>query len=272
MNYDLSFVLPGIRTRKWTGFYNSILNSFSGSFEVIFIGPYPIPEELRTNVDIRYIEDFGSPVRCGQMGACMAQGKYLTLCSDDYIYKPSAIDQIFDIFHHEQDMKFAINAKLYEGHDNLKRSKDKKHARKVHGSDEWYKTSLSPVTAAKSIPSHWNLFHIPFIRTEYFMDLGGLDARFEGPAMSLSDLSNRMQADGGEIRLTPFIAVDVGHLVGGDHTPIEISQKEHDEPLYQSIYRSKGWKKRIRIDSENWKDAPKRWPRRDFDQFDPRLS
>jgi len=39
MPYKLSILLPGIRVDRWVKLYESIEKSFSGSWEIIFVGP-----------------------------------------------------------------------------------------------------------------------------------------------------------------------------------------------------------------------------------------
>ena len=74
-NYDLSIITPAISPERWVDFYNSAkISCTKYSFEIIFVGPYDPPDELKNNPQIKYIKDFGPPTMCNQMGVCIATG------------------------------------------------------------------------------------------------------------------------------------------------------------------------------------------------------
>ena len=68
MKYQLSCLVPGIRTKNWLRLYHSISTAFMFSWEIIFVGPYDLPEELKGFDNVKYIKDFGSPIRVS--GSC----------------------------------------------------------------------------------------------------------------------------------------------------------------------------------------------------------
>ena len=255
---ELSLIVSGIRPTKWIRFYDCVKESFSGEFEVIFIGPFDsLPTNLKDKKNVKFISDKGSPVRCSQRAACEARGKYVSICADDMFFFPGTIDRIFELLHaNAREKKFIVTGKYYEGH-------KKKHKRD-HSAHQYYLVNNSTVTRSPFIQSDWLILNLFFMRHDYFMDIGGLDTIFEGTAMSVTDLANRVQHDGAIVVLPEYIVADVEFTPGtsGDHGPVVAAQIEHDEPLYQKMYRSPDWIKRIVIDPQNWKLQPEIWKRR----------
>ena len=92
MSCKLSIILPGIRTHNWKSFYNSILDSFSQSFELIIISPYDLPEDLQEYDNIKIIKDYGSPSRCQQIGLEHCEGEFVTWGADDGEFLSGALD------------------------------------------------------------------------------------------------------------------------------------------------------------------------------------
>jgi hypothetical protein len=74
----LSIIMPAIRSDKWQKVYDSIQLDFP--WELIIVAPYDNHTLPRHNV--KYIQDFGSPVRASCIGANLANGKYLTWIAD----------------------------------------------------------------------------------------------------------------------------------------------------------------------------------------------
>ena len=77
MNIDLTVLVPAIRKERWVDMYNSIKSSTKRNFELIIVGPYSLPEELQRMVNVKYIKDYGNPVRASQIGSLIAEGKYI---------------------------------------------------------------------------------------------------------------------------------------------------------------------------------------------------
>ena len=113
---QLSLIVPSIRPHNWERFCSCVEQSFSGSFEVIFVGPHASPPDNLNRFNIKCIQDFGSPVWCAQRGTCQASGFYTFLSSDDVFFYPHAIDRVFTIFdQYKCDYKFIVTGKYYEG-------------------------------------------------------------------------------------------------------------------------------------------------------------
>lgn len=250
---ELSIVLPSIRCDKWQRFVDSAnLSCKNREFEIIFVGPESVP----VAGNIKHIKSYSSPVSCIQKGAIHAEGEYLSVSCDDGSYFEDAIDKCFDILDsHNRSHKTVVTCKYLEGH----RKKDIR----VHEKPSYYAVNSSPATKSKFLPNWW-IFNLPFMKTDYFKELGGLDCRFEAQAMAMTDLANRAQMNGSEVYLPEFMLMDIEHTpgAGGDHGPIYYAQVENDQPLYGKIYSDSSCKDRIKIDFDNWKNAPENWPRR----------
>ena len=75
MKPELSIILPSIRTERLEKLYDSILTSTSRTFELVIVGPYPLPEKLRDLKNVKYVKDFGSPVRASNIAASLCEGE-----------------------------------------------------------------------------------------------------------------------------------------------------------------------------------------------------
>ena len=258
-DYELSIIVPGIRTSAWKALYDSTVASTTRSFEMIFVGPHGLPDELKGMENIRHIEDMGHPTRCMQIGLINSKGKYIIWGSDDCMFLPSAIDKTFDVYNSLGNVeKKAVAAKYLEG--------DSPADAKIHMDPAYYVIRKHPSLKSKFIPKSYIFFAPGLIARDYLTSLGGWDCRFEGLAMSCLDLSIRVQRDNALFALTEFA---ISHCTwcadgqAGDHGPVHDCQVQNDHPLYLQIYRSSsGCLERIKIPLDNWKDQESVWGRR----------
>ena len=88
----LSIVCVGYRPENWKKLYDSIPESFSGSWELICIGPYA-PDFKEKN--FTFIEDWGQPARCCQLGLLAAKGDWVSFAWDDGWYLPEQLDVVW---------------------------------------------------------------------------------------------------------------------------------------------------------------------------------
>lgn len=250
---ELSFIVPGIRTHKWKNMYESIKNSYDGTFELIFVGPSQ-PEEIAKIDEIKFIQDFGSPIRCSQIGAIASTGKYLTLTADDCVYLSGKINMV--VSHLEgQDNKTIVAGQYIEG----------------LNPEDWtmqlsenYRLINFAYPKSPYVDDTWKMFNAGFMNTDYFKELGGWDCQFETPALGHADLAVRAYRGGANVIPVdgPILACE--HLPGidGDHGPIYYGHIEHDEPLYRKIYANPNCVNRIKVDLNNWTLSPPKWNRR----------
>lgn len=254
MKYQLSIICPGIRTKNWLRLYNSIKESFSGAWEIIFVGPYPLPPELMKFENIKYQEDWGSPIRCQQIGLTLAEGEYINWAADDGIFLPGALDIGFKKLE-GYDYRAVVMGKYYEGNNDGDMPMQE---------TKYYVLSNHDASRSPYIPKEYLMLNVGLVSTKLLIEVGGWDCQFEVCPMAYNDLAIRLQRYG-----CPFIVQDemmfrCSHLPGhaGDHGPIHDGQIYHDQPLFLYIYDDPESTMRIHIDLDNWKLSPSRWTRR----------
>lgn len=249
----LSVILPGIRTEGWIPFYRSLMESYDDEFELIIIGPKSSPEIAKYK-NIRFIEDWGPPMRAMQKGAVEAKGEYITWGADDGIFLPDALNRCVRIMKQGGE-KRAITGRWFE-----------------HTIDGWHTMmpeayhTLNCVGQIKSpyFENHWKIFCWAFMKTSYFMYLGGWDCRFQTCPPGQIDLGVRAMRDGCDHIFVDFPVIRCSHQPGasGDHGPIHQAQTYEDEPIFRQMYHDPDCVNRIRIDPQNWTTAPAKWKKR----------
>jgi hypothetical protein len=100
--------------------------------------------------------------------------------------------------------------------------------------------------------------------TDYFIEMGGWDSSFEGSALASTDFAIRCYRDGATVK---FLSKELTHFdhegaLGGTHAPIYYAFVEWDHLLYKKIHNDPANLSRIKIDFNNWKNAPSIWERR----------
>ena len=259
MKPEISLILPSIRTERLPKLYESILKSTKQTFELVICGPHPLPAELKDVRNIKYIKDYGSPVRASNIAATFCEGKVYSWLADDCLFFENSLDACIAEFHEMGPAKNnVLVAKYYEGQEGTSE-------RDTLQPDSYFKVSHTPA-ASPHLPADWWLFNIGFMHADFFNSLGGWDCEYEGTWASHADMAIRAQYIGANVQMAqiPLFACD--HMPGGtgDHMPIFICQHQHDEPLLHSKYRDPNWtmtvKPKIKLD--NWKKAPAVWERR----------
>ena len=257
---DLSIVVPGIRTEIWNSILEGVKKSSSRhTFEIIFCSPHDLPEALKNNPQIIHIKDFGSPSRCLQHAASNANGKYLAIMSDDVIIHENsfsdAVDQLSESFEVEKN----ILALRYTEGINF-------NANPSDFSESYWQAHYHGDLRLVGIDPSWRICLMFMIKTSRFLELGGLDCRFEHFNMNLHDLAFRNQMDGGKILISknfitshswePNRTVQDSYILAAYH--------QNDYPLFHSIYGTQESRnlRNIKINFDNWKDQPSHWPRK----------
>lgn len=251
---EISIVIAGIRQHNWDRLYDSILTSTKRSFELIICGPYPLTERLQNSYNVKYVKDYGSPTRASNIAFGLCEGKLITTMSDDAVLLPEALDKNIDLLYSMgTDYKNVVIAKYFEGRNGTV---------KPLQPDEYFKINGADCTRSQFISNDWWIFNSCVMYREFLEELGGWDCSFEGMAMSHTDMAIRAQFLGANVKMSDYPLSDCDHGQP-DHKPIEISQITHDEPLFQSKYRSPTWQTtNMRLNIKSWKDAPAIWTRR----------
>jgi hypothetical protein len=234
--------MPAIRSDKWQKVYDSIQLDFP--WELIIVAPYDNHTLPRHNV--KYIQDFGSPVRASCIGANLANGKYLTWIADDGILFSETVIKAINILDNNINGRLVVVTKYLEA------------CAEVHP-DSYYKLN-NAYPRSPYIPDDWWIFNTAIMHTDYYDYLGGWDSCYETTAIAHADLAIRAQRDGCETIMLPepLLNCEHGH---SDHRPIEESHVGHDEPIYKEIYGSYDCVNRTRININNWKKSAAIWRR-----------
>lgn len=256
MNYQLSVLVPGIRPDNWEALYKSILKSFSGMWEIIFIGPYPLPERMLKYKNVRYIEDWGSPIRCQQRALYEAKGDWITWAADDGEFKTGKLDLAFDKLKKKNfDYMSVIMGKYREGSGNTD----------PMVLDQYYMLNNHEDTKSEQYPADTLMLNVGVVSRQLLLEVGGWDAeKFEVCPMAYNDLAVRLQRHGAKFIIQDEVMFLCSHLPGheGDHGPIHNGQQNHDRHVYALIWKDFLPVDRLIIQTDNWKNAPERWERR----------
>lgn len=241
----LSIITPSFRQDKIDGVYNSINVDFD--WEFIVVSPHQITPYLATKNNVKWNQDFGSPVRASCIGSSMATGEIITHGADDCLWNSEVLKKCVAKMDESEEEKAVVVAKYYEGS-------------KVLQNDDYYKI-VNAYVNTPFIDKHWVIFNTMFMRRSYFQLLGGWSCEFEVSCIAHCDLSIRAQMDLCSVYFVKEALLECEHGCP-NHKPIEDAQNNHDTPLLKEIYNSVDCVNRIRIRSDNWKTSPEKWTRR----------
>lgn len=262
--YKLSVILPGIRTKNWEKFYQSITKSFSDTFELIIISPYSLPQSLEDKENVSIYYDFGSPSRCQQIGLIKSQGEFVTWGADDGWFHEGSLDKAIEMWEQKHtSYKDVVTCKYFEGSHNQQGVAHSTGQTEL-STDQYYKINNAGALKSKYIPNDYWILNVGVIKTAYAKELGGWDTLFEATAVSHTDFAVRTQRNGSKYFMMKDPIFSCDHMPGtsGDHAPIHWAHLQNDEPKFREIYNNPNCIQRIKIDLDNWKKAEKIWKRR----------
>lgn len=257
MKYDISVLMPAIRTHKWFKMYNSLLNSCKKyTFELVLVSPFDLPEEMKNLTNVKLIKDYGCPTRAAQIGIYHCEGDMLYHCVDDALFFNNAIDMAFDFYKSEKcTHKDVVNMRYRESPNYTGPQLPL----------EFWNAYYHEELRLPGIKENWKISLHHFMSLNYFKSIGGWDCQFEYLNHPLHDLMFRVQSDGGVIYNSPMDVTTCDHYPGKsvDHGPIHDAQIYHDLPIFQKIYNEpNAVSKRIVLPLDNWKQCPDIWERR----------
>jgi len=256
---ELSVILPSIRPERLPGFYKSLCESTSLQFELIVVGPNPLPEELLQYRNIKYVRDFGHPTRAQNIALLVAEGEIVTWQADDAIMLPGSIDANMKILREMGGNPLNVVIAKYQEGQVGSTDRDRQH------DDSYFKIAAGPA-ASPYLPPDWWLFNVAFMHRSFLEALGGFNSEFEGTWSSQTDLAIRAQTAGAVVKMSGIPCMICDHMPGtsGDHEPIYNCQTFHDEPLLHAKYRNNEWsrKESIAVEVMNWKNVETVWTRR----------
>lgn len=255
----LSIIIPSIRPDRLEALYESVLRGTKRSFELVVVGPYPLPKKLEKHNNIKVVRDFGSAARAHNIGLLFCEGEIITWIADDAIVLDGAVDSHLEgLESMGPDSKNVVVSKYYEG------QKDKKHRNELQP-DSYYRI-VNNLEPGVHIPDDWWIFNVAYTHREFLYALGGWDASYEGPWASSVDLAIRAQAAGAVVVMSDIPRDFAEHMPGvsGDHAPIHHAHLEHDVPLLTQRFSDPAWREQwaVPLNLMNWKSAPSVWGRR----------
>ena len=254
--YDISIVIPAIRTNVWPILYKSIGNACKKyKWLLVLVSPFQLPKELKDKDNILLIRDFGTVPRCVQIGIQKAKSELFFLTVDDCIFAKDSIDMAIDKFKNVCGHKDAI-AMLYAEDGNVM---DKEYWT-VKGPEG--RPDISAPLQLPGINRSWKIANQCLMRRDYFMQLGGLDCEnFAYLDKPIHDFMFRLQRDGGKIFFSPKHACIAAHFpeVSGDHRPIHFACAK-DTPYFNMIYSIPSlYTNRIKLNYDNWEKTHPLW-------------
>jgi len=255
MDIKLSIILPGIRVHNWEKFYNSILSSFNGKFELVIVSPYELPDSFKKYDNIKHIIDFGCPSRCQQIALANCEGEFITWGADDGWFLENGLTEAVDFWEQNAtSVKDIVTCKYTEG---TEYSPDMLE-------DFYYKINHASGLRSTFVPDNYWIINVGILKTEYAKQIGGWDSQFEVTTISHMDFAVRPQRDGSKYFMLTKPIFACGHMPGtvGDHAPVHYAHIEHDEPLFRRLYNGSKSMYRKEIDLNNWKNSPDIWTRR----------
>jgi hypothetical protein len=264
MQKEVSIILPSIRPKNLEKFFESTkMACKNGTFEIIVISPYDLPDSLKKESRIKYLRSYQSPTAAAQVGTMLCNAKYIYNTTDDGLIEEDAIDEALEMAEtlNPQDV---INMIYEEGVldvDSLEPIKEN-HS---HHPPEYWNVVWHGLDNHNGIDSSWGMCMHFFMELGLYNHVGGYDCLFEYSSYAIHDLMFRLQALGSRIQCMPRTVFKCSHLpdTSGDHKPVNDAQIEHDEHYFNQIYSiPNAANNRARVNYENWKNAPDVWMRR----------
>lgn len=251
MNPVLSLIMPAIRKHKWRALYDSIVGSWSSTFELILIGPYEPDVDVMSLPGVKYVKDWGSPTRAQHLGFLNSSGDYIGFALDDGLFVPGSLDSLFLRLNAPRT---AVTGMFYEGAEAP-----------FMAQEGYYYLRYHPVFNGLVIPHHYLHMTGPyFIDRAHVEAIGGWDCRFETLGISYVDFAVRLQNSGIRVNLVNGVVVKFEHMPGdsGDHAPMYHAHDDNDIPLFKKLYATEDGLKRTKVEPDNWKQSPAKWVRR----------
>lgn len=251
----LSILCPGIRPHNWVRLFNSIKQSWSGEFELIFCGPYYPPEELQKEKSVKFIQDYGSPTRCQQIALLFATGNILTFAADDGWFIPGGLDRAVNRFLGCASMSNnpCVLSCYYKEGTGIDMQ-----------SEKYYTMSSACGLKAKYIPDNYKVINVGIMHTNFCKDIGGWDSQFAVATIAHMDFAVRVQRGGYDVMMYNEQIFHCEHMPekSGDHGPIHDEHLNISEPNFRALYSNEESNNRQVIKLYNCFDVSPIWQRR----------
>lgn len=249
----LSIIVPTIRTHYLPRFINSVAKSCVDiEYEIIFIGPFEIPEELKLPY-IKFIKSYSKVPCCIQEATLHCAGEIICHAVDDSVFYDGSLKTVFNYFVNNFSEKDAITLTYTENTNNMT------------SAEKWLVKNISEFNFIKNADPEWTTFVQPMMYKDMFIKVGGFDCQFEYSNHSHHDLAFRLNMLGSKIQVSPIPVSYAFHMPDrtGDHAPICDAQGE-DESIF---FRKWLEKPEPIIDYNNYLLYNKKWERRFNKEF-----
>jgi hypothetical protein len=246
--YDISILVPAIRTTRWHALYKSIEASCNKyKWQLVLVTPFDLPQELQGYDNIKVIKECGQVSRAVQRGMLELDSELVFLTVDDCTLMENSLDSCIDEYQSKCTYDDVLNVRYSENGDIQPES--------------YYSARILAGTLG-GVNKDWQLAPQFIMHKEKFIALGGFDCQFEYINEPVHDFMFRLQKSGGKIyhSMTHCCIASWYESTTGDHAPIHWAQVAHDWPIFAQMYRVPN--DRLIIDYDNWKNTPEIWERR----------
>ena len=273
--YDLSILVPTIRTHLLEDLYQSACNSCNTySFEMVFVGPFDIPQSLMEKDNVKYIKDYGQPTRAVQIGLQYISSNLMCWITDDGFFYPNTLFKTINSYKNECVDTDIVGMRYFENPEHYKAIKegattDQNPPSRLSNHPDGYWYAGASYGSFKGIKPHWGIACLFMMNTGVLKMYGGWDCQFEYLNHSTHDLLCRMQKKGNRFFL-PDYDVFVANWYEGtskDHAPVHYGQLTHDQQIFHDMWINPN--DRYQVDMNNWENYPEIWERR-FGQSKPK--
>ena len=258
----LSIVCPTIRIKNLSKYYSSIVTACKQfTWEVIFISPYLLPEELLNKGNVRYIHSYADPTTCFNMGCSIARGEIIMNSTDDGLFQEDSLDfalEMMDAAGPEDLVNFVYAEGVLDDEtlEELPASRNKSFQ-----PDDYWLAGFHGALRLPGINPNWDLCLHFLIKRVYFEKLGYLDTRFTYVNMNLHILAFTAQMLGSTVHHLPFVGFRCSHLDGiKDHIAIEQAHNEELSIFVGDYINGAPLPKLLNKDA--WKSRPAFWEKR----------
>ena len=252
LNPSISLIVPGIRTQNWQKLYEEAKEACSKfSYELILIGPKPLPSFFDDKDEVRYIKCHSSPSVSLMNAVSICRGEYFTWILDDADLKKDSIDSALNVMKDEKDetIMFTRYVERENGQEN----------ETPNFIQAWTHNDLK----LPLIQKDWKIAPVMLLKTSFFKQLGGIDCVYEHINASILDFNFRAQMNGSKLIPSPqlIMSCELQRNRTVDNNPIIQAWFENDKPILTKNYSEPG-NVEVLIDYDNWLEFPSVWPRK----------
>jgi hypothetical protein len=242
--FDISILVPSIRTQNWERLYDSIAKSCTKyNWELVFVGPF-IDEQVIEYDNVKHIQSYATIPICMQKATLECEGKLIFHTVDDGVLLPESLNICIDYYNDNCRNIDVLNMRYREG-DNFNVP--------TEFVPEYWKVKSAPWEyGLAGINQEWSLSVQPLFSKDLFVGLGGFECSFEYTNHCHHDFIFRVQQFGGKIYHSPVEVSYADHFPGreGDHAPIHDAQTGPDTNRFREIWGNPT--DRVFITYDNW--------------------